>query len=237
MRFHYKKTHPSLHEKNRFFSFCVQISLKSSFILICNFSPIVAQENKATDKAISGKKLTGFISNEWGTTFSTLRKELKNLSTAENTDEKVEILNIVRNKLVLVRRSDIIYRYSFYKTPYAVRRLEVEELKESEYDEKVEGELFCVQVQIPVIETELVREKLTKKYGKSQASSKDDTGFGVDIWELDGGTIFLWYESQGKKSFSRRIDYLSSKHSQKITKEQIHYFDANQKLLLRKSKL
>ncbi len=183
-----------------------------------------------------GQELKGLGDVSWNTEFSQAREKFKNLSAAESEAEKTEILNIVKNEFIMVRRNDIIYRYSFYKTPYATAILTNPDLKKDEYETQ-EAKLFHVQIQTPLVDTGLVEKKLIEKYGPFDKSTGKQKGSGAGVWLLDGGMIYLWYESYNGRRFTRRIDYTSSELLASIQKEYKDYFDAKEKLLLQKAKL
>ena len=186
----------------------------------------------------SDASLEGFAGIDWGTKFSKLREELKDLTSSEDAKEQVEVLNLERNKFILIRHNNIIYRYTFYKTPYAVARLKNEGLEFKDYDEEEEGKFFHVQLRIPPMEAKLMKVKLEEKYGKHQGlNNVDEKGFGAFVWQLEGGFIFLWYEGYAGKSFARRVDYLSTQHAKKVAEEYKDYFNAQEKLILQKIKL
>ena len=195
-----------------------------------------SQEQANSESQKSDVSLKGFADIDWGTKFSKLREELKDLASSEDANEKTEVLNLVRNQFILVRHNDTIYRYTFYKTPYAVARLKDKELVLKEYDEEEEGEFFHVQLRFPPIEAALMKKKLEEKYGSHQGSNLDEKGFGAVVWQLDGGFIFLWHEGYADKSFVRRVDYLSAQHAKKVAKEYEDYFTAKEKLILQNLK-
>ena len=144
--------------------------------------------------------------------------------------ERVEILNIVENQYILIKRNDITYRYNFYKTPLGVARLENHELTQEE-QEQVEPVLFHVKIILPFIEAVRIKEQIQTLYGPNSRSTLDeDTAMGADF-------IFQWYEPYKGKAFTRTIDYLSREVSQVIMKEYEDYFDAREKLLLKKLQL
>lgn len=176
--------------------------------------------------------LPGFAEMGWMTTFDQAREIFRNLATAEEVRERVEILHMDRNRTIVIRRNDIQYRYNFYKTPYSVARLENPELNEEEYDE-VEAVLFHVKVTIPFIEAEWINDRIENAYGPRTRSTVDDeTLRGTDIWELDGGFIFQWYEPYNQTAYTRTLDYMSQDMVERILEEFEQYFDAEERRLL-----
>ena len=220
------------------------LSLFGMLIVFASSSVSTLRAQKQEEKqAASGTQkgegsLSGFANINWGTKFNDVREEFRDLASSEDAEEKTEILNLKRNEFILVRHNDTIYRYTFYKTPYAVALLKDKELEAKKYDEEEEGEFFHVQLRFPPVEAALMKAKIEEKYGKHQgASSIDKKGFGALIWQLEGGFIFLWYEGYGGRSFVRRVDYLSAQHAKKVAEEYKDYFTAQEKLILQKIKL
>lgn len=177
--------------------------------------------------------LRGFAETPWRTTFTEVKTRLRALATAQNAIERVEILNEVRNEYILVRRNDIEYRYSFYKTPLEVQRIANHQLSSEEWDEQ-EAILFHVKVIMPFIDATLINTKLEGIYGRRTSSTVDErSGMGAAIWQLDGGFVFQWYEPYRRKPFTRSVDFLSKELAEQIMKEYADYFDAREKQLLR----
>ena len=177
--------------------------------------------------------LQGFADTAWKANFSQVKQRLKNLATSVNVSERVEILNEVRNKFILVRRNGVLYRYSFYRTPYNVALLNNHDLSVEEHDQE-EAVLFHVKVSTPFIDSKLVKDKLTGLYGLNTKTTVDKKMMGADIWELDGGLIFQWYEPLRGRAFTRTVDYLSLDVAEVILAEYADYFDAREKLILQK---
>jgi hypothetical protein len=167
------------------------------------------------------------------TPFSQIKDKFKTLATTNINNEKIEILQMERNKYILVKRNNIVYRYNFYKTPYEVVKIKNHNLPFDEYD-KTDAVLYQVRVILPFIDAKLLEEKLQNAYGKKTKSTVDEkTLRGADIWDLDGGYIFLWYEPYNNKAFARRIDYISKEMSKRILEESNDYFDSKEKEILR----
>jgi hypothetical protein len=181
--------------------------------------------------------LTGFADAAWKSPYNQVKTQLKNLATSSRTTERVEILMEEKNKYILVRRNEVLYRYNFYKTPLGVARLDNHEYSEKDY-EAAEAVLYHVKVVIPFIDATMIKQRLEAAHGKNSSSTVDEKSMmGADVWELRGGFIFQWYEPYQKKAFTRTIDYLSAEMSQQIMKEYEDYFDAREKLILQKLQL
>lgn len=182
---------------------------------------------------LGSSPLNGFADAPWGSTYTEVRTRLKNLATSATAIERVEILNEERNMFILVRRNDVLYRYSFYKTPYNVSLLQNHTLTTEEHDE-IESRLYHVKVSTPFILSQYVKDKLAVIYGLNARSTVNDEMKGADIWEPDGGLIFQWYEPYRGKAFTRTVDYLSLDLAKEIMTEYSDYFDAREKLILQK---
>ncbi|GIX41038.1 MAG: hypothetical protein KatS3mg129_0771 [Leptospiraceae bacterium] len=177
--------------------------------------------------------LNGFSDTPWMTPFSQIKDKFKTLAATNLNNEKIEILHMERNKYILIKRNNIIYRYNFYKTPFEVIKIKNHDITYDQYDQ-TEAVLYQVRIILPFIEAKLLEEKLQNAYGKKTKSTVDPkTLRGADIWDLEGGYIFLWYEPYNNKAFARRIDFISKELSQKILEESKDYFDSKEKQLLR----
>jgi hypothetical protein len=182
---------------------------------------------------IKQNSLNGFSDTAWMTPFSQIKDKFKTLSTTNLNNEKIQILHMERNRYILIKRNNIIYRYNFYKTPYEVIKIKNHDITFDQYDQ-TEAVLYQVRIILPFIEAKLLEEKIQNAYGKKTKSTVDPkTMRGADIWDLEGGYIFLWYEPYNNKPFARRIDYISKELSQKILEESKDYFDSKEKELLR----
>ncbi len=178
-------------------------------------------------------RLTGFSDTNWMTPFSDIKDKFKTLSTSNLNNEKIEILHMIRNQYILIKRNNIQYRYNFYKTPYEVIKINNHEISFDEYDQ-TEAVLYQVRIILPFISAELLEQKIEASFGKKTKSTVDPkTLRGADIWDLEGGYIFLWYEPYNNKPFSRRIDFISKDLSTKILQESKDYFDSQEKQLLK----
>lgn len=184
-----------------------------------------------------GGPLNGFGGVAWKTTYTAARTHLKNLARSADAEERVEILSEDRNRYILVRRNDVLYRYNFYKTPLVIERIENHRMTEEEFDEK-EALFYHVKVSMPLIPADRIAERLQKLYGKNTKSTVDKKKMmGADIWELEGGLLFQWSEPYKKTTFTRDLDYLSREMAATIMKEYELYFDARERYILKKLEL
>ena len=185
----------------------------------------------------TGGPLNGFAGLTWKTTYTAARTHLKNLAKSADAEERVEILSEERNRHILVRRNDVLYRYSFYKTPLNIERIDNHRMTEEEHDQK-EALFYHVKVSMPLIPAERIAERLQKLYGRNTKSTVDKKKMmGADIWELEGGLLFQWTEPYRKIAFTRDLDYLSREMAAAIMKEYELYFDAQERYILKKLEL
>jgi len=208
--------------------------------------PYVAQRTEPTKDTRTGEVnfnqpaqpapvsgLPGFAEIAWKSNYSEVKTRLKNLSTAAVTTERVEILNEDKNKSILVKRNDVLYRYDFYKTPIEVVRLTNHEITQQEYDQ-TEAQLYHVNVNFALIKADLIRAKIEEKHGAKTKSTVDDKLMeGAEIWELTGGVVLQWVEPYRKMKFTRSVDFLSDDMAKQILKEYEDYFDAKEKWILK----
>ncbi len=197
-------------------------------------SILLAQNTPDGSSALPRRSdLTGFAGTSWKSTFTQVRSHLKNLATSTTSTERVEIINMERNRSILVKRNGILYLYNFYKTPLQVQRLVNHQVTEEEYDMQ-EALLFHVKVTPSFIESSLIKKKLEGIYGPATRSTvKEKEHRGAAIWEMTGGFIFQWYEPYHKTAYTRTIDYMSREMAEKIMKEYEDYFDSREKQLLK----
>jgi len=191
-------------------------------------------QNTQNPPAASPGGSDGFAGTPWGSTFSAVKASLKNLATSSTSPERVEIMMEERNKYILVRRNDVLYRYSFYKTPLEVVNLKEQHQKTPEEYDQEEAVLFHVKVLTPFIDASQIRAKLEQAMqGPATKSTVDARMRGAAIWETPSTLVFQWYEPYRNKAFTRTIDYLSKDLSKKIMTEYGSYFDAKERAILR----
>lgn len=196
-------------------------------------SPLLSAPDGGGPTPAGGVAVNGFGGVAWKSTYTAARSHLKNLVRSSDSNEKVEIISEDRNRYILVKRNDVLYRYNFYKTPLIVERIENHRMTQDEYDEK-EALFYHVKVSMPLIPADRILERLQRVYGRSTKSTVDKKKLeGAEIWELEGGLIFAWSEPFRKIAFTRDIDYLSREMAAMIMKEYANYFDARERLILK----
>lgn len=192
-------------------------------------------QGNTTPAATNGNPadLNGFADTPWKSTYSDTKARFDALARSTTSSEKVEILNAVRNKSLLIKRNDIKYQYSFYKAPFEVVRLTDHQITREEYDQ-VEAVLYHVKITPIFLDSDMLQKKLEDLYGPRSSTTLDKkTGQGAHIWDLKGGFIFQWHEPYKKHPFTRTIDYISRDVAQKIMEENGDYFDAKEKQILK----
>jgi len=181
--------------------------------------------------------LDGFAGVTWGAEFKRVKEHIRNLIRSADSQEKVEIISEERNKFILVKRNDVLYRYNFYKTPLSVERIKNHRTTLEEHDMK-EAVFYHIKVSMPLIAADMVKGRLEEKYGRAEKSTVDKkTLSGANIWNLAQGLIFQWSEPYKKKAFTRDIDYLSKELTKKIMDEYAKFFDARERRILKRLRL
>lgn len=181
-----------------------------------------------------GRRLAGFAETPWMSSYSQVKDRFTTLSESAASVDRIEVLMAVRNRYILIKRNDVLYRYNFYKTPYEVQKLTNHDLQKEQWEEE-EAVLYQVKIIQPFIAADAINKKLEAAYGpRTRSTVKPETLRGADIWELEGGFIFQWYEPYNKQPYTRTIDYISAELAARILKEREEYFTAQERDLLRK---
>lgn len=213
-----------------FLSIAVMFILASSVI----FSQTVEDRLNQPAQDPGGRRLTGFAETPWMSNYSQVKDRFSSLSESKASVDRIEILNAVRNQTILIRRNDVMYRYNFYKTPYEILKLTNHDLQKDEWQE-AEAVLFQVKIIQPFLEAAAVNKKIEDAYGpRTRSTVKPETKKGADIWELEGGFIFQWYEPLNGHPFTRTIDYINDEMARRILDERKEYFTAEETDLLQK---
>ncbi|PKL32874.1 MAG: hypothetical protein CVV45_10480 [Spirochaetae bacterium HGW-Spirochaetae-10] len=181
-----------------------------------------------------GRRLAGFAETPWMSEYTQVKDRFSALSESAASVDRIEILMAVRNQYILIKRNDVLYRYNFYKTPYEVLKLTNHDLQKEQWEE-AEAVLYQVKIIQPFIASDSISKKLEVAYGpRTRSTVKPETKRGADIWELEGGFIFQWYEPYNGRPYTRTIDYISDELARRILKEREEYFSAEELDLLRK---
>lgn len=206
------------------------LALQTAILFFFISQPTPGQQPGGATGGID-RTLAGFADTPWQSTYQEVFDRMKALATSNAATEDVVILQADRNRTILVKRNDILYRYNFYRTPLNVLRLTEHDLTEEDYDTR-EARLFHVKVTPSFLEAVRVNQKLQDSYGPRTKTTVDKTNFGADVWDLAAGFIFQWYEPYRGTAYTRTIDYLSKELSTQIMEEYADYFDSREKTLL-----
>jgi hypothetical protein len=203
--------------------------------------------------------LDGFAEAQWGMNFDSVKEKFQSLSTNPESKEKIEFLNEVKDKIIIMRRNGIQYTYRFYTTPDNLKEIRLaanaagtatpdpnagaNANPQASNNSVIEaGILYSVSVQLRMIESAGLLGKMEAKYGKpKKETSSPDKNSGAYVWELTdsrdlpprGGFIIQWKEGFKSKSYSRRIDYLSATVKDQIDKDYKDYFSTEEAKALR----
>jgi hypothetical protein len=120
--------------------------------------------------------LNAFGDTPWGTSFQKVREKFESLARNPNTTENVQILNEVRNKLLVIKRNNVNYIYRFYKKPREVKELTSTEAMKADHNSA--SGLFSVGVVFSPVESKRVKESLSK-YGNPTKEYLVENTFGI----------------------------------------------------------
>lgn len=123
--------------------------------------------------------LNSFGDTPWGTSFQAVREKYESLARNPNTSENIQILNEVKNKLLIVKRNNVIYIYRFYKEPQEVSELKAKQNETQKQDHKALSGLFSVGVVFSPVESNRARNTLKEKYGNPSREYLVENTFGV----------------------------------------------------------
>ena len=196
------------------------------FFFLISFSSLFAQGNFTRD-------ITGFRGIAWGEDYIRVKNRFRELSRMGGNfteREKVHILRDEEEKMLLIKRGEVLYRYVFYK-PFFWEEKEEENATqigaplEVEEEEKPTGaQLFFVEVSFPFLPMDKVREKIEDLYGGYTSSTYDpNKKEGAFIWERERGWIIQWIENYREKPYTRYIYYYSKEHVEIIRKNLEEY--------------
>lgn len=124
----------------------------------------------------SSNNLNAFGDTPWGTSFQQVREKFESLARNPKSTENIQILNEVKNKLLIVKRNNVNYIYRFYKKPKEVRELTSNEAMKA--DHNAASGLFSVGVVFSPVESKRVKESLNK-YGNPSREYLVENTFGI----------------------------------------------------------
>lgn len=123
--------------------------------------------------------LNSFGDTPWGTPFQTVRDKFESLARNPNTTENIQILNEVRNKLLVVKRNNVLYIYRFYKEPKEVTEVKVTQNESQKQDHKAASGLFSVGVVFSPVESTRAKNTIKEKYGNPSREYLVENHFGI----------------------------------------------------------
>ncbi|MCX7997465.1 MAG: hypothetical protein N3A69_00750 [Leptospiraceae bacterium] len=123
--------------------------------------------------------LNSFGDTPWGTPFQIVRDKYESLARNPNSKENIQILNEVKNKLLIVKRNNVMYIYRFYKEPKEVSEVKVSQGETQKQDHKAASGLFSVGVVFSPVESTRAKNTLKEKYGNPSREYLVENNFGV----------------------------------------------------------
>lgn len=121
--------------------------------------------------------LNSFGDTPWGTSFQTVRDKFESLARNPESKENIQILNEIKNKLLVVKRNNVVYIYRFYKEPKEVT--EVKGNQQQTQDHKAASGLFSVGVVFSPVESSRAKNTIKQKYGNPSREYLVENTFGV----------------------------------------------------------
>jgi|GEM_PF-1767704 hypothetical protein len=105
---------------------------------------------------------SGLGDTAWGNSYVSIRDEINKIRQNPDIKEKIEIVNEVKDKSLLVKRNNITYLYRFYKKPKVLEKFN----KSKEDEGKGSSSLFSVGVYFSPVESLKLKKQVEDKYGK-----------------------------------------------------------------------
>ncbi len=105
---------------------------------------------------------SGLGDTAWGNSYVSIRDEINKIRQNPEIKEKIEIINEVKDKSLLVKRNNITYLYRFYKKPKLLDKFN----KSKEDEGKGSSSLFSVGVYFSPVESLKLKKQVEDKYGK-----------------------------------------------------------------------
>ncbi|MBK8399081.1 MAG: hypothetical protein IPL26_28060 [Leptospiraceae bacterium] len=140
-----------------------------TFVLFFSILSLSGQDNKEKP-AIDQSKIavsvpgpgSGLGDAAWGNSYVNIRDKIMAIRNTPEIKEKIEIVNEVKDKSLLVKRNNITYLYRFYKKPKIL-----EKFNKSKEDEGKSSSLFSVGVYFSPVESIKLKKQVEDKYGKA----------------------------------------------------------------------
>ncbi len=128
--------------------------------------PTVTKDKPAIDQSKIAVSVpgpgSGLGDTAWGNSFVSILKQINDIRQNPEIKEKIEIINEVKDKSLLVKRNNITYLYRFYKKPKVLEKFN----KSKEDEGKGSSSLFSVGVYFSPVESLKLKKQVEDKYGK-----------------------------------------------------------------------
>jgi len=193
------------------------------------FSSLFAETKKPVD---------GYSGIKWGSPIADVRKSVKGKIVFD--DEK---------KIVVTRDGEITYRYGFVFKEKAPVKQDTPQASQTPKEpatgqdttattqnppatpqqpaqESAEGEtkFFYTILEFPYITLDEVRKKMVAEYGEPTGDTINRAQ-GALVWDSGTGAAIVWVEAYEKKSYCRRISYISKTIAKELNTYQMSVFN------------
>ncbi len=204
------------------------------FSFLSVLGTLFAQNN---DTAGSNQQagITGFDGIAWGATYSDVKERFVALAQSKDVQEKIEIVNDIPEREILIMRKGILYRYVFYKKPLMKKDTKpaapdmvngTDDIPPGNEGQQTVAapRFFFVESIFPLVASEDLYKKLSEKYGnRTNTSINEKEPRGAYIWDLPDGLLVQWLESYEKKPYTRNLYYISKQIRDEIRKDMQDY--------------
>jgi hypothetical protein len=123
--------------------------------------------------------LNAFGDTPWGESFKSVRDKYESLARNPKSKENIQIVNEIRNKLLVVKRNNVVYIYRFYKEPREVSEVKAASGEDKKQDHKAASGLFSVGVVFSPVDSLKARDTLLQKYGNPSREYLVENSFGI----------------------------------------------------------
>lgn len=191
-------------------------NMKKAFVFI--FSALLAAGVYAQTKT----PITGFGGVSWGASMADVKKGIKGKIIFD--DEK---------KLIVSRDGEITYRYGFfYKEPAVEQGKTADAAKAKPATDKnpvpSTSRFFYSISEFPYLSLDKIREKLTAQYGEPTGDNIKKNQ-GALVWDSGSGAAIVWVDAYEKKSFCRKISYISKDIAKELNTYQDEVFSQKER--------
>lgn len=200
-----------------------------------NTTPAAANNSNASQNQQENAKenIEGFNGVAWGEAYNQTLERMKAVASSGERPQ-FTIVNAIKNKEIVVREGDILYRYVFYLNP-VLQAQDPHNLKtdmEAEQNQEPQGKFFFAAINFPPILAESIYQVLQARYGDRSLSTSGQDKNGAYIWQKETGYIAQWIMQYEKAPYTRTVYYLSREISSEIAKDfQTYMFQEELKVL------